>query len=151
MNHVAKMRTADRSTQPPIAYGLNAYAVAPVMAPKGKKSRSSQSLPERRSRMQAASITKIAAGMMCIMVSVAFAEKVASRAAIGRGLLSEGWISSLSLRNTTARAMITQIQKPDRSHKGWLDVRYAARCSVCAGCVIPLEPLAYDSNAETVQ
>ena len=70
-----KTRTAERSTQPAIAWKLIAYAVAPVMAPltknMTKSSRSSHSPLVRRSRIPAARTTKMAAGMTCITVSTA--------------------------------------------------------------------------------
>src|SRR5260370_31219726 len=99
------------------------------MAPKGKKRRSSHSVRERRSRTQAGRTTKIADGIMCINVSVACDEKVASTAAICAGLLlGEGRISARNLRRATARATTIQNQKPARSHTRWRDV-LDAECS----------------------
>src|SRR5205807_8513808 len=69
--------------------------------------------------------------MMCIAVSTACDEKVASSAAICGGLLCAGRISSVSLRRTTARAMTTQIQKPARSHKGLREVEDVESCCEC--------------------
>jgi hypothetical protein len=60
----------------------------------------------------------MAAGMMCIAVSTACDEKVASIVAIRGGPLCEGLISLSSLRITTAIAITTQNQNPDRSHSG---------------------------------
>src|ERR1700704_2874463 len=102
------------------------------MAPKEKKRRSSHVPLVRRSRTPAARSTKMAAGMICISVSTAWDEKVGSRAAICAGLPCEGWISALSLRATMAMETTTQNQNPDRSHKGWRDVRGVRSCSMDA-------------------
>ena len=84
----------------------------------------------------------MAAGTMCIAVSVACEAKTEFVAAICGGPPCVGTISSLSLRTTTAMEITTQIQNPDTSHSGWREVRddWWRLVSIC--CMMPASSLA---------
>lgn len=59
----------------------------------------------------------MAAGMMCIAVSAACEEKVASMSPICGRVPAEGWMSAMSLRSTAASEMTAQNLNAVNSHK----------------------------------